>query len=162
MTEFKRFGFSKKGSTLYPAQLISSTLWIPDQMCDDQIARNKGTPVAAVVHHFDRCYVMEIVRLIKKDKWCLTTRDLGQPNVEPWFLICSAKDHANGTNMQFFLVNAEYEVVPLQSYARDDFPELSQLGVLDLRVQCVSWPEFSAVDRLIVEEAIQGFLEGNK
>lgn len=123
-------------------------------------------PVTILVHHFDRCFVEGIVRIIDTvdSGWGLAETEMDHPTSRPWFLVCGLKDSLTGGTGQrlavHFIVNEEWEFYPLvykpqtahSDKFRCDWCRLMSPKDYD------KWVTFSEVDRLMVAEAIDSFM----
>jgi hypothetical protein len=132
-------------------------------------AKGRELPVAVLVHHFDRCYVEKLVRIVERPPgWGVSDRDLDQPDTRPWFLICAFKDTVIGSReVLYFLVNDDYEFYPLVVHeqrprtgdeAQLDLASIYLMGSQYYSGGQIAWVDFSETDRLMVEAAIQAFL----
>ncbi len=128
--------------------------------------------LAMLVHHFDRCYVDRIVKIVEgRLRFVLSDKELDSPDIQPWFLIRGFKDNVivrdqanaplkkNGSHETIHLiVNEEYEFYPIVA------PVL-QIGMKHYSIYNDSHIDefygYSETDRLMVEAAIQAFLARN-
>lgn len=115
-------------------------------------------PVAVLLSHFDRCYVLGLVRIVQdKNRWGLSLRGLDHPDAHPWFLV-KASDNLRKF---FFIVNEDFEFYPIRAYVgTSEAQNIDEMHLLppDIRKRNCEWTEFSAVDRAGVEIAIQSYM----
>jgi hypothetical protein len=158
------------------AILVTPQVWVPQGLVPKALAAlaapfapGQDHLVAVLIHHFDRCFVEMLVRIVEKPdrRWGVTNREMDQPNTTPWFLICACKDAAvlkEGRMILYFLVNDNYEFYPLVVPEQDKWSHLVDCKHIYLLAESryttgdFGWIEFSEIDRLMVEAAIQAFL----
>lgn len=125
---------------------------------------NVEIPVTILIHHFDRCFVEHIVRIVDLpgNEWGLDTTEMDHPEHRPWFLLCGLKDTLSaggGERVPIYLViNDDFEFYPVVQKADPAHPPSFSGFRIEKESEFHRSIDYSETDRVMVEAAIQSFL----
>lgn len=144
---------------------------IPKGIATPQSSLREEIPVSVLMHHFDRCFVENIVRLKEHalNNWTLSPAGLDNPEAHPWFLVCGVKDQIIGGSgariSEYLIVNADFEFYPVvycpQTGATPDRFMYEWCHLLRKEYYDNVAYTYSEIDKMLVESAIQSFLREN-
>ncbi len=149
------------GKSVYVSHYVHADVNVIQPAGFDDGPKAEEFPVAVVFNHFNRCYVIDIVRIVNKPNLGLSTSGLDHPDAEPWFLVKCFRDGERFHSINYMIVNSDSQFYPIRG--EGDCSDTMAFIFPDAweKWRGINWTTFSAIDKECVEAAIQAFLIHN-